>query len=214
MLTGSNTHQPTGLPYAEENEKIRNLVNRGHVDSSAVVFLGASISRRWNLEEAFPKAHMINRGVGGQLVPDMLTRFHRDVIELQPRAVVIKFCSINIRPHMPLKILEDGMTMMTQLARANDIRPIVSTIIPAAKAEAHIGDFSVVDSLRKFNYWVRQYADEEGLLLIDFAGAIETEDGFLPRDCATDPVHVNDKGYRILAEAGRPVIYKAIGVDQ
>lgn len=211
ILTGHTQQRTPGLPYAEENAQLKKLIERGNVDSSRVVFFGASITNRWNLEEAFEQVNMINRGVGGQLAPGMLTRFKRDVIDLKPRAVVIKFCSINIRPQMPLEVLRDAMLMMTQLAQANDIQPIVATIIPAGKPEAHIGDFSVVDSLGEFNEWLRSWSQTTSTPLIDFAAAIADEEGFLPRDCSTDPVHVNDKGYEILAEAARPVIYEVIG---
>ncbi len=212
LLTGTTKQMTVKIPYADENARIREKIAKGEIDSTAVVFFGASITKRWDLQSAFPKVHMINRGVGGQLVPQMLSRFYRDVIELQPKAVVIKFCSINIRPYLPLKVLEDGMTMMTELAQEHNIQPIVSTIIPAGKPEAHIGNFSVIDSLKKFNNWVRIYADEHNLPLIDFAKAIQDDEGFLPRSCSTDPVHVNEKGYGILAEAARPVIYEVVGV--
>ncbi|MFH1373857.1 MAG: GDSL-type esterase/lipase family protein [bacterium] len=213
LLTGSTRQSSPTVPYAEENRKLLEEIRQGQTDSLRVVFLGASITNRWDLERDFPRVHMVNRGVGGQLVPSMLARFKRDVIDLKPKAVVIKFCSINIRPHLPQSVLRDGMTMMTQLTQNNGIEPIVATIIPAGKPEAHIGDFSVADSLQAYNNWVRQLAAENNLRLIDFAAAIGDDEGFLPRDCSVDPVHVNEKGYQILADAARPVIYEAVGVQ-
>lgn len=209
-LTGSTRQQPAKIPYAEDNARIMQEISEGKADSNRIVFFGASITNRWDFEKYFPDIKLINRGVGGQLVPSMLARYKRDVLDLKPRAVIIKFCSINIRPHMPLKVLEDGMMMMVDLARANNITPVVSTIIPAGKPEAHIGDFSVADTLNKFNDWVREYAGQNSLYLIDFAAAIADEAGFLPRDCSVDPVHVNDKGYAILSEAARPVMEKVL----
>lgn len=205
-LTGSSRQTTPKSSYIELNEEIKKQLEAGNVPENRVVFFGASITRRWELDKYFPEAHMINRGVGGQLVPGMLSRFKRDVLDLKPNAAIIKFCSINIRPHQQLQMLQDGMTMMAEMAQNEGIKPIISTIIPAGKPEAHIGDFSVADSLNKFNDWVRSYARSSGLPLIDFAAAIEDDQGFLPRDCSTDPVHVNEKGYGILAEAARPVI--------
>jgi lysophospholipase L1-like esterase len=176
------------------------------------VFFGASITGRWDLERDFPEITPINRGVGNQLAPAMLARFKRDVIELEPDAVVIKFCSINVRPNLPNTVLEDVMTMMVDLARLHRITPIVCTIIPAGKPEAKIGDFSVADTLQAFNRWVRQYAKDNDIALIDYATAIQDENGFLPRDCSVDPVHVNDKGYEILTGAARPVLDSVMAV--
>lgn len=205
-LTGSTKQIGPKIPYVEDNARIIKERTEGKADSSSIVFFGASITRRWDFEKYLPEFNMINRGVGGQLVPGMLSRYKRDVIDLKPEAVIIKFCSINIRPHIPMRVLEDGMAIMAQLAKTNDITPIVSTIIPAGKPEARISDFNVADSLQKFNDWVRIFAEQNDYHLIDFAKAIEDDKGFLPRDCSVDPVHVNEKGYEILSAATKQVI--------
>lgn len=206
MLTGGSEQAAPGIPYADENAAMLKQLADGTAAPNRVVFLGASITNRWDLARYFPRFNMVNRGVGGQLVPSMLARYKRDVLDLKPKAVIIKYCSINIRPQMPLSVLRDAMTMMTRLAQDDGIIPIVSTIIPPGKPEAHIGDFIVIDSLNKFNDWVRDYAASNNLPLIDFAQAIGDDEGFLPRDCSTDPVHVNERGYAILAKAAMPVL--------
>ncbi len=205
-LTGTTKQVSPGIPYAEDNALLLDQIADGTADSNRIVFLGASITQRWDFRKYLTEFPIVNRGVGGQLVPQILARYQRDVLDLQPKAVIIKFCSINIRPHLPLSVLQDGMKMMAELAVVNDIRPIVSTIIPSGKPEARIGDFSVVDSLSKFNDWVRVYAAEKNFTLMDFAAAIEDDNGFLPRECSVDPVHLNDKGYWILSDAMRPVL--------
>ncbi len=212
MFTGAAKQKAPKLSYADENARLLEDSRKGELDSLRVVFLGASITRRWNLEKYFPEIHPVNRSIGGQLVPDILLRFKRDVLDLKPRAVVIKFCSINIRPRLPLSVLKDGMAMMVQLSQANDIAPVVSTIIPAGKPEAHIGDFSVTDTLAEFNSWIRGYTRENDIALIDYAAAIQDEHGFLPREYSVDPVHLNDKGYEIIAGVARPVIYEVMGI--
>ena len=56
---------------------------------SRVVFFGDSITDLWHLDEYFPGKPYINRGIGGQTTPQMLIRFRQDVIDLQPKVVVI-----------------------------------------------------------------------------------------------------------------------------
>lgn len=199
-------------PITESNARIKRELKEGKVDSLRVVFYGASITHSWDLDKYFHDIHPVNRGVGG-FVPDMLTKFKSNVLDLKPRAVVIKLCSINIRPQIHQHMLKDGMAMMAQLARSSGIIPIVSTIVPAAKPAAHIAEYSVVDSLRAFNSWVREYAAEESMALIDYASALEDEHGFLPRDCSIDPVHTNEKAYQIMAKVANPVIHKELGLD-
>ncbi|MGN6375901.1 MAG: hypothetical protein ACTHMG_10130, partial [Sphingomonas sp.] len=41
-----------------------------------VVFMGDSITDRWNLARYFPGQPYINRGIGSQITPQMVLRFH------------------------------------------------------------------------------------------------------------------------------------------
>jgi len=57
-----------------------------------VVFMGDSITEGWHFSEpggAFADNPYVNRGISGQTSPQMLSCFRRDVIELQPKVVVI-----------------------------------------------------------------------------------------------------------------------------
>jgi lysophospholipase L1-like esterase len=211
LLTRTGSPPRASLPYAEANAELLERIARGEADPDRIVFLGASITQRWDFARDLPEFTILNRGVGGQFVPAILARFQRDVLDLTPRAVIIKFCSINIRPSIAPRVLEDGMKMMCDLADAHGIEPVLCTIIPVAKPAARIGDFDVRDSLSGFNDWVREFAKERGYRLLDLDVAIADENGLLPRSCAADPVHLNDEGYRILSEAIRPVLADLVG---
>ncbi len=211
-ILGDSNRSAFSDPFYEENRLLSQEAAAGKLDSLRVVFLGASITRSWDLEKYFPEIHPINRGIGG-LAPSLLTRFKENVIDIKPRVVVIKFCSINMRPSQPLHVLQDALDMMVQLSKANQIIPIVCTIIPAGKPSAHIGNYSVVDSIQEFNQWVREYAVEKSIPLIDYSSAIQDDKGFLPRRYSKDPVHLNEDGYQIISDAARPVIYRTLNLE-
>src|SRR4029077_17975440 len=54
-----------------------------------VVFFGDSITDIWHLDEYFPGEPYVNRGIGGQTTPQMLVRFRQDVVNLQPKVVIM-----------------------------------------------------------------------------------------------------------------------------
>jgi acyl-CoA thioesterase I len=211
-LTGHYRQEAPAIPYNEENATIIKEVSEGKTDSLRVVFFGASITNFWDLKKYFPEIHALNRGVGG-LVPDLMAKYKSNVLDLKPKAVAIKFCSVNFRPSMPIYFLKDELQIMVQTAKAAGIIPIITTVIPVGKPAARIGDYSVVDSIKTYNEWVRGYAAANSLYLIDYAKAIETADGFMPQECTTDAIHLTDKGYQIISEAARPVIHKALALD-
>ncbi len=71
--------------YREANAALK----RPAPGENRVVFFGDSITDIWHLDEYFPGKPYVNRGIGGQTTPQMLVRFRQDVINLQPKLVII-----------------------------------------------------------------------------------------------------------------------------
>jgi hypothetical protein len=211
FVLGAKTKPAVDNSQDETDTFIRKQVAEGVEDSLRVVFYGASITNNWDLDKYFPEIHAVNKGVGGY-AKDLLVNFKHHVLELKPAAVVIKLCAINFKPHIPRYILEDCVIMMVEAARRDSIKPVLCTVIPAAKPSAHIRDYSIKDSLADFNTWIRDYAESNSLPLIDYAESISDENGFLPRKYAKDPVHLNETGYELVSGIAKPVVYEQLGL--
>jgi len=92
-----------------------------------VVFFGDSITDDWNLAESFPGKPYINRGISGQTTSQMLVRFRQDVINLQPRVVVMLAGTNDIAGNTgPIanEDIEANLASLAELARAHNIAPI------------------------------------------------------------------------------------------
>ena len=102
-----------------------------------VVFMGDSITDAWGHPTGvfFPGEPYINRGISGQTTPQMLIRFWPDVIALQPKVVVIlagtNDIAGNTGPSTP-EMIQDNLMAMADLAKANGIRVVLASILPAA----------------------------------------------------------------------------------
>ena len=72
--------------YQESNEELKKLN-----DPKRVVFMGNSITQQWSVfnKDFFSNNPFVNRGIGGQTSPQMLVRFKPDVVNLNPKSVVI-----------------------------------------------------------------------------------------------------------------------------
>src|SRR5213076_1975582 len=98
-----------------------------------VVFMGDSITDGWKLATYFPSKPYVNRGISGQTTPQMLIRFRPDVIALKPKAVVILAGTNDIAGNtgpMTLEAIEDNLISMADLAAANGIRVVFSSVMP------------------------------------------------------------------------------------
>ncbi len=100
-----------------------------------VVFMGDSITEGWHFEGpdgSFPGKPYINRGISGQTSPQMMLRFRQDVIELQPKVVVILAGTNDIAGNtgpMTLEQTEDNLASMADLATANHIRVVLCSVL-------------------------------------------------------------------------------------
>src|SRR5437868_3754121 len=107
-----------------------------------VVFFGDSITDSWKLDESFPGKPYVNRGISGQTTSQMLVRFRQDVIDLQPRVVVILAGTNDIAGNtgpITLEQTEDNLASMADLATANHIRVVLCSVLPAYDFPWHPG---------------------------------------------------------------------------
>jgi acetyl esterase/lipase/lysophospholipase L1-like esterase len=174
-----------------------------------VVFLGNSITENWiNQDPAFFKGRYINRGIGGQTTPQMLVRFREDVINLKPTVVIIEAGTNDIAENTGPSKLENvagNIFSMAELAKANHIKVILSSVLPASAFPWHPG-INPIPLIVKLNKMLSDYAKANNLGYIDYYSSVVDENKAFKKELTNDGfVHPNLAGYKImepLAEKG------------
>jgi lysophospholipase L1-like esterase len=180
-----------------------------------VVFLGDSITQGWKIEGSegtFPGKPYINRGIGGQTSPQMLVRFRQDVIDLQPKVVVILAGTNDIAGNtgpMTLKQSEDNLASMSELAAANGIRVVLCSVTPAFDFPWEPG-MEPAPKIAALNAWIKDYAARKGFVYVDYYSALKDARGGLPPSLSRDGVHPLPAGYAIMAPLAEAGIEKAL----
>jgi lysophospholipase L1-like esterase len=181
-----------------------------------VVFFGDSITDMWSLEDYFPGKPYLNRAIGGQTTPQMLVRFRQDVIDLHPRAVVILAGTNDIAGNtgpMRLEDIEANYASLAELARANHIAVVFSSVLPVHNYTPKSQDFFAQrppEKIRSLNRWLQDYGAANGLVYLDYFTALVDDKGLLKRDLAEDGLHPNVAGYKIMAPLAEAAIAKAL----
>jgi lysophospholipase L1-like esterase len=181
-----------------------------------VVFFGDSITDIWKLEEYFPGRPYLNRGIGGQTTPQMLVRFRQDVIDLHPRVVVILAGTNDIAGNTgPMRVedIEADYVSLAELARANHIAVVLSSVLPVHNYTPKSQDFFAQRSSEKIlalNHWLQEYCAANGLVYLDYFSPMVDEKGLLKRELADDGLHPNATGYKIMAPLAEAAIGKAL----
>jgi acyl-CoA thioesterase I len=175
-----------------------------------VVFMGDSITQAWKLDQSFPGKPYVNRGISGQTTTQMLVRFRQDVIDLKPRVVVILAGTNDVAGNtgpMTIEQTENNLASMADLARANGIRVVLCSILPAFDywwAPGH----EPAPKIAAINTWLKAWAAQKGVVYVDFYSAMKDDRGGLPQTLSKDGVHPMPAGFAIMAPLA------AAGIDQ
>jgi hypothetical protein len=77
-------------PFYSEIQQFKKEDSLHHPRKNAILFLGSSSFRKWtNVQEAFPRYDVINRGFGGSTFPDAIRYLNEIVFPYQPRQILI-----------------------------------------------------------------------------------------------------------------------------
>ncbi|WP_372975723.1 SGNH/GDSL hydrolase family protein [Muriicola sp.] len=183
-----------------------------------VVFFGNSITIGWlqTMPSFFEGKPYINRGIGGQTTPQMLVRFRQDVIDLKPEVVVILAGTNDIAGNTGPMTLEEtlgNLISMTELARSNGIEVVLCSVLPASDYPWRPGmrpDLKIPE----LNTMIREYADQAGVVYLDYFSAMANESKGLDPELAHDGVHPTRKGYELMAPLAESAIEKALAQSE
>lgn len=179
-----------------------------------VVFMGNSITEGWApyFATMFPGKQYVGRGISGQTTPQMLVRFRQDVIALRPAVVVILAGTNDIAGNTgpsTLEMIEDNLASMAELAQANGIRVVLSSVLPVWDYPWKRG-VEPAPRIVALNDWMRRYAASRGLVYLDYHSAMADERNGLRAELSGDGVHPNEAGYRVMAPLAEAAIAEAL----
>jgi lysophospholipase L1-like esterase len=195
--------------YAAENAKIAPPVP----GERRVVFLGDSITDFWGRRygKFFPGLPYFNRGISGQVTPQLLLRFRQDVIALQPKVVVILAGTNDIGGSLgPIEpeAIHSNIISMVELARAHGIQVVLASLTPVCDYLTPQSDKRPMEKLRQVNVWMQDYARKNRLVYLDYWTAMLDGNGMLRKELTWDGLHPNDAGYDVMS----PLAAKAIAL--
>jgi lysophospholipase L1-like esterase len=197
--------------YREENAKL----GPPAPGENRVVFMGDSITEGWGRSSGsfFPGKPYINRGISGQTTPQLLIRFRPDVIALKPRVVVIlagtNDIAGNTGPSTP-QMIEGNLMSMAELAKANGIRVVLASVLPAYDFPWRPG-LEPAGKIAALNVWIKDYAARNRIVYLDYYSAMVDDRQGLKAGFTQDGVHPNEAGYAVMAPLAVKAIAEASG---
>ncbi len=180
-----------------------------------VVFMGDSITDFWGRSQGvfFPGKPYVNRGISGQTTPQMLDRFQQDVLHLHPTVVVILAGINDIAGNTgfeSLDVIEDNFRSMVALARQAHVRVVLSSVLPASYFPWR-PNLKPAAEVKELNAWLASYAQEQGVVFLNYYPVLVDKDGGMRPELATDKaVHPNTAGYAVMQPLAEQAIAAAL----
>jgi lysophospholipase L1-like esterase len=170
--------------------------------AGGVVFLGSSTIERGPFAALFPNARVLNRGIGDENTIDLRLRLPQSLPLMRPAAVFVYAGSADLRLDRvsPREALARVAAMLDVLAPPQSGMATTPLALIEVLSEVDPTPERLAD-LRALNAGLAQLAAERGAAFVrTWVSPLVDAAGRLPAELSTDGFHLNEAGYRALAD--------------
>ena len=169
--------------------------------SCDALFFGDSITCDGNFDELFPTLRIVNLGVYGDTLEDLLRRVP-EVREQHPKKIFLLGGINSLGPDN----VEDCLTAYAELldalrAACPKAELIVQSVLPIGSEVDWNGEIN--EAVRRFNEGLKKLAEQKGISFVDLYAVYE-KNGCLDPALTRDGVHLNYNAYGPWAETVAP----------
>ncbi len=185
---------PLRFTKVVDGYKAADSVKMPHPNS--VLFVGSSSIHGWKtLADDFPELDVINRGMGGSHMSDLIYYMDDLVFPYRPNAIVVYEGDNDITAgKTPEVVLEDYQTFVTRVfAKWPQLPIFFISIKPSLARIQHLENMALANAL------IKTYIDQhETLYYIDVFSAMLNDAGTpRPEIFSDDGLHMNETGYAL-----------------
>jgi len=184
-----------------------------HIPDNGIVFIGDSHTEYFELNEYFPGFPVFNRGIYGDTTYGVKKRLDESAFMLNPSKVflLIGANDVNKTNDKNGVIVENIKDIVRQLRRVIPNTTVyVQSLYPVnrnGKNSSRISIFKLTNErLSAINLLLESFCNSEGIVYIDMFSQLIDEKGQLREEFSIEGLHLNEAGYRFVAEVLRPYV--------
>lgn len=174
---------------------------------NAILFVGSSTIRGWDLKKYFPDLDTINRGFGGSQISDSLFFANRIIIPYKPRIIVFYAGDNDIASGKSPEQVKDDFKDLVEAVHAG----LPSTRFVFLSIKPSIARWSLAEKMRRANDLIREFADQNNKVdFVDMQPIMLGEDGKpKPEFLVEDGLHLSPAGYDAWSAALKPYLVES-----
>jgi lysophospholipase L1-like esterase len=194
------------IPWLADSWIQKNLVyaqEAAESEGGKVVFLGASIIERCDLEKYYPGVPSVNRGIAGDILDGVFVRLLPCVNALDPKALVLHVGTNDILAGATLEKMESGYRrILCFVTKTNPGMPvIVQSLYPIETAMPQVA---------RVNKMLAGLCAEYGVTFANIHPLLLNKDGGINKTLLPDGIHPNAAGYARIAAFFAPLLTEAM----
>lgn len=171
------------------------------------LFLGDSITSRYNLQTHFSKYPIINSGIGGNKTIDVLENLDNRVFKYSPSKVILLIGINDFAHNEKIEYVDKNISRIIEnihkhLPKCNIY---VESIYPinqkweemyATSTSPSVKDIN--DNVVKENEKIKSYCKKNNYKYIDVYSQMVDSEGYLKEEYSDDGIHLNEEAYKIV----------------
>lgn len=166
------------------------------------VFVGDSITHRYDLEKYYPEFKTINSGFEGHRTEDILNDMNHRIFQYRPSKVILLIGINQIERDSEEQIVSEIEKIVKEIedydknitVYVESLYPVNSKIVNSAAASKDN------KKIIKINKLLKEYCKESGIQYIDIYDSLLDENENLKEEYTTDGLHISEAGYKIITK--------------
>ena len=170
------------------------------------VFLGDSITYRYDLQKYYSNYPVVNSGINGNRTVDILENLDNRVYKYNPDKIIILIGVNDLAHNQPTEYVFSNIKKITKDIKnkfpkstiyIQSIYPVNSTWKEYASEDSPSLD-EMISRIKEVNKKIEVYCKNNNFEYIDVYSSLIDNDGVLKNSYTVDGIHLSDEGYRIV----------------
>lgn len=201
-FTNINDNKPRKEIIYKEQKVVEEVVDEN------ILFLGDSLTHRYDLSKYYEKFNVVNSGIDGNKTSDILSDMKARVYDYNPSKVVLLIGINDLCGDVSGEVVVKNIGEIVKLIKEN--RPYakiyLESIYPINKTDddkinGYVRNFSISnDDIVDINKKLESLAKDENITYIDMFNELVDSDGNLKLEYTEEGLHMSDDGYDKITE--------------
>ena len=207
-ILGCQNNQKSSIDYEaifmeHYNDRVNLFIEENKTAKDVdVVFLGDSLTEAYDVKKFYSEFKVLNRGIGGDTSFGVEKRLKESVYDANPKVTAMLIGANNFDSLM------DNYEKILQSFKQNapDMKVVLLSLTSMTD---YWGEFN--QKAKENNVKIKEYANTYGYEFVDLYDPLLDENtGELKSEYTIDGGHLTDKGYEIVTNQIKPVLYKLL----